>query len=129
MNFSAILFRDIKLLPELIKYITVVWLYSEQRHHPFFVFFFEQVPQVLCLTRCHGHPTRGRKVRERYHRLFTLSNAPKVLNPLFISTARLEKASLRRAATYVVELWPGVADCCTPLPVSRSFCALFSVEE
>ena len=56
---------------------------------------------------------------------FTLSNAPKLQNPSFISTARPEKASLRRAATSVVWLWPGVADCCKPLPVRRSFGALF----
>ena len=29
----------------------------------------------------------------------------------------------------MVELWPGVADCCKPLPVSRSFGALFPFEE
>ena len=29
----------------------------------------------------------------------------------------------------MVELWPGVADCCKPLPVGRSFGALFPLEE
>ena len=29
----------------------------------------------------------------------------------------------------MVELWPGVADCCKPLQVSRSFGALFPFEE
>lgn len=60
---------------------------------------------------------------------FTLSNVPKLLNPLFISTAKLEKASLRRAATSVVELWPGVADCCKLQPVRRLFGTLFPFEE
>ena len=35
---------------------------------------------------------------------FALSKSPKLLKPLFISTARPEKASLRRAATSVVKL-------------------------
>ena len=29
----------------------------------------------------------------------------------------------------MVELWPGVADCCKPLPVRHSFGALFPFEE
>ena len=29
----------------------------------------------------------------------------------------------------MVELWPGVADCCKPLPVRRSFGALFPLAE
>ena len=60
---------------------------------------------------------------------FTLSNAPKLLNPLFISRSRPEKASLRRAATSVVERWHGVANCCKLLPVRRSFGALLPFEE
>ena len=111
MNFSAILFRDIKLLFEFSKYVIIV--FTENAIISFFVFC-KRVPQVLCLTR---QPTRGRKV----------SNAPKLLNLLFISTERPKKASLRRAATSVVELWPGVSDCCKSL--CHSFGVLFPFEE
>ena len=51
----------------------------------------------------------------------------KKLNPLFICTAKSEKASLRRAATSVFEVWPEGADCCEPLGLS--FGALFLFEE
>ena len=66
MNFSAILFRDIKLLLKFIQYITVVLTQSNRIIR--FLFFYERVAQNLWLTGSHGHPTRSRKVRKRYHR-------------------------------------------------------------
>ena len=43
------------------------------------------------------------------------------------SLVHLHSKARRRAATSVVELWPGAADYCEPL--HRSFGALFSFEE
>ena len=131
MNVSAILFRDIKLLLKFIKYITVV--FTQNNGIIRFLFFLragssDSLSDPLSWSSDSKSESVG-ALSSPLASFFTLSNAPKLLNPLFISRARPEKASLRRAATSVVELGPGVADCCKPLPVRRSCGALFPFEE